>query len=72
MKSRPELERIASYLTDFVSGLPASTRGAVVSDIQHCLQKVTAELEQQYVKQPPEPETEVEPAVKDGPRKKKV
>lgn len=48
MKSRPELERLAGYLTDFVASLPSSTRAAVGTDIQNCITVIAREIEQQY------------------------
>ncbi len=44
MQSRPQLEAIANYLTDFIGSLPGSTRTAVSQHIQGCLQAVGQEF----------------------------
>lgn len=44
MNCRPQLEAIASYLSDFIALLPASARGAVGQHIQNCLGTVSQEF----------------------------
>lgn len=63
MQSKPQLEAIANYLTDFVASLPGSTRNAVINHIQHCLQTVSQEFSvlEELIKQYQEPGEPVPP-----------